>query len=155
MHENTKEVTGYDASNNPIYGQDLLKPNLLIQFNIPPQTIINAIYGGAAKLKSQAVRYTKDLADKINVSCNFNVTGRMGATITVMLTAWNNGEVYALTTDGTFLKVSTQSTDKMFLRAQIGESASQEVGTINFSFSGLWDSSEINIYDFEILILAR
>ena len=151
--KNTKEVTGYDASYDPIYGQDVLKPNLLIYGNIPPQTIINAIYD-AAKLKSQTIRYIKDLADKINVSCNFNVTGRIGATITVMLTAWNNGEVYALTTDGTFLKVSTQSTDKMFLRAQIGESASQEVGTINFSFSGLWDSSEKNIYDFEILIFG-
>ena len=52
--KNTKEVTGYDASHNPIYGQDLLLSNLHIYNNLSP-TLSSYLNNTAARDRKSVV----------------------------------------------------------------------------------------------------
>ena len=149
--KNTKEVTGYDASYNPIYGQDLLLSNLHIYNNLSP-TLSSYLNNTAASLRSQSVRYIRQPDEKITVRADFNVTARVGTTITVMVTAMYLGEIlHALNVDGNF---TTTISDKTFLKAIVGGDNQNAAGTINFSFEGLFDNEGITEMDFAIVIFG-
>ena len=154
--KNIYHVTGYTGIFGlPIFGDEALKPNLGIAHNTLPTNIVTAVES-YHKLQSESLRLLKAPGDKFNITADFNATGRIGAEIMVVIKAYvPRVATYALSNDGTFINIEDKNaSEKTLLRVRIGEEDSLEVGSINFSFSGLWDKSDMNDVWFSILIFG-